>query len=234
MKKKIVSIHQPNFIPWLGFFDKIAKSDILVIYDTCAVGKNSVFNRNKVKTPQGPIWLTVPTHATLAQPINEIEIDNSSSWQEKHLKTLFFNYKKAKFYDEIYPEIEKIYSRSHQLLNDLNMDFINFLTKQLKIKKEIVFASGLKVSGSQNEALIDMVKKVHGDVYLSGDGSHDYLDTKLFEDKGIEVIWQNYEAGKYHQLWGDFIPNLSVVDYLFCDKGAIDFANSSSKQKKVN
>jgi len=217
MKKKIVSIHQPNFIPWLGFFDKMAKSDILVIYDNSTVKKNSIVNRNKIKTPQGATWLTVPIHASLTMPVNQWTIDNSSSWNEDHLKTLFFNYKRAKFFDKIYPEIEKIYSRKHKFLIDLNLELIKFIAKMLNIKTKIEISSGLKAEGEKNEILIDMVKKAKGNIYLSGDGSRDYIDEKLFEKADIELRWQNYKPPQYSQLWGEFIPHLSALDFLFCD-----------------
>lgn len=218
MKKKIVGcIHQPTFIPWLGLIEKIYRSDIFIVFDTSTVRKNSVINRNKIKTPQGAIWLTVPIHATLKTPVNKMKIDNSQNWQQKHLKSLFFNYKKAKNFAKIYPKIEKIYLSKWENLSDFNLALIKFILRELKIKRKIVRVSSLKVKGAKNEILIDMLKKTKVGIYYSGKGSRGYLDEKLFKKNGIEVIWQEFKSPPYDQLWGKFMPNLSAIDFLMCE-----------------
>lgn len=219
MKNKIVTIHQPYFIHWLGFFDKVSKSDVYVVFGNvdCDWRSQSVLNRNKIKTPQGEKWLTVPIHAGLKTKIKDVKIDNSQDWRKDHLKTLFFNYKKAQNFSLIYPLIEKIYTKKYSNLIDLNMETIRLFMKLLKIKTQIVSDESLKAHGQKNELLIDLIKNVDGNIYLSGIGAKNYLDLAKFKKAGIEVIWQDFKHPEYNQLWGDFIPNLSALDYLFCE-----------------
>ena len=118
----IISIHQPAYLPWLGYFDKIIKSDIFIYLDTVQLEKNSYSYsyRNKIKTPQGSAWLTIPLkmkgHTNRA--IKDVLIDNSQQWKKKHLKNIFFNYKKATFFDELYPKIEELYKQDFDLFSD--------------------------------------------------------------------------------------------------------------------
>ena len=218
---KIVAIHQPNFIPWLGYFDKIAKADIFIILDNVQFEKNNVLNRNKIKTANGSIWLTVPVMGHISQKIYETKIDNSRNWRKDHLKTLYFNYKKAKNFDRIYPLIEKIYARKYEKLIDFNSALLKMMIGFFQIKTPLKVASKLNAVGHKNALLINIIKKVTGDIYLAGQGgSKRYLDQKLFREANIKIIWQNFKSPIYPQLWGSFIPNLSAIDFLF--SGDID------------
>lgn len=219
MKKKIVTIHQPYFMPWLGFFDKISKADIYIVFDTasCPSKNTSMLNRNKIKMLSGQALLTVPVHSSIHMSINQAAIDNSQDWREDHLKTLFFNYKKAKNFTKIYKLIEKVYQKKHKKISDLNLDLIQKFMPLLGVKTKIVLASNLKAQGSRNDLLIDLIQKINGDTYLSGLGAKNYMDLRKFKKAGIEVVWQDFQPPEYKQLWGDFIPNLSALDYLFCD-----------------
>ena len=217
MKEKTATIHQPTFMPWLGLIEKIYRSDVFIVFDTSTVRKNSVINRNKIKTPQGAMWLTVPIHTSLKTPVIKMKIDNSQNWQEKHLRSLFFNYKKAKNFSKIFPKIEKIYEKGWTNLSEFNTEIIRLILKEMNIKREIVLASKLKPKGAKNEILIDMLKKVKATVYYSGQASRGYLDEPLFDKNGIKVIWQRFKCPYYDQLWGKFVPNLSTIDFLICD-----------------
>lgn len=215
----ITTIHQPYFMPWLGFFDKVAKSDVYIVLDNvlCDYKSKSVLNRNKIKTPQGSMWLSVPIKGGIHQLIKDVKIDYDGNWVEDHLKTLFYNYKKTENFDKIYPLVEKIYQKKHTKLIDLNMEIIALIFDLLKIKPQILFASDIKVDGKNNQLLINLLKSVKATEYISGLGAKDYLDENMFEQNRIKVEWQEFSPPVYNQLWGEFIPNLSALDYLFCD-----------------
>lgn len=216
--KKIVTIHQPYFMPWLGFFDKMALADCFVILDDVQFEKNSYLNRNKIKTPNGSIWLTIPTKGHLNQKINEVLIDESKNWREDHLKTIYFNYKKAKNFAKIYPKLEKIYQIKETNLAKFNLLTIKFLTNELKIKKtKFYLTSQMNLHEKGSKLLLEITRKLKGEIYLSGPMGKDYLNEDLFRDSDIEVIYQVFKAPKYQQLWGKFVPNLSALDYLLCD-----------------
>lgn len=211
---KIVAIHQPNFLPWLGFFDKMAKADVFIILDNVQYEKNAMINRNKIKTSQGEKWLTVPVKVHLPQEINTVMADESQNWRTTHLKTLLANYKKSKNFDFIYHLIEKNYFENNTNLTQFNLEFIKLFGELLKIKTEIVLASDLKVEGRKNELLINLINKVDGTNYLSGQGAKDYLIEEIFNQAEIKINWQKFKSPIYPQLFGEFIPNLSVLDFV--------------------
>ncbi len=216
MDDKIVGIHQPNFLPWIGYFYKIGKSDVFVFLDNVQYAKNSFINRNKIKTPQGAAWLTVPVSFKFGQLINEVKINNETKWREKHLKTLEMNYKKANFFDDIFEIIKKIYYlRDWQNLSDFNISLIKSIVSYFGLDKSFVKSSALGVRAKSTELLIQIVKKVGSDVYLSGFGGVKYQDEGLFKKGGINLEYYNFHHPTYTQLWGRFIPNLSMIDLLF-------------------
>ena len=216
MNDKIVGIHQPNFLPWIGYFYKIAKSDVFVLLDNVQYAKNSFINRNKIKTSQGAAWLTVPVSFKFGQLINKVKINNETNWREKHLKTLEMNYKKAKFFEVVFNKIEQIYySRDWGNLRNFNIELIKFAILYLRLNRKLVKASDLGVQGKGTELLIQITKKVNGDTYLSGFGGAKYQDEQLFVQEGIELKYYNFHHPKYDQCWKDFIPNLSIIDLFF-------------------
>lgn len=180
------------------------------------------------------MWLTVPIRwkGNFKQLINEAEIDNSQSWRQKHLKTLTFWYKKAPHFDTYFPQIKEIYNRGQQKLVELNVDLLNFLLRAFEIEVETRFASSLRATGKGTDLMIDIIKAVGGDTYLSGLGAKDYLDERKFEQAGLRVIWQAFEHPVYPQLYGEFIPNLSSLDFLFncCDKCAEILRNAGMRK----
>lgn len=214
----IVSIHQPNFLPWLGYFYKIAKSDIFVLLDNVQYTKNSFINRNMIKTPQGPKWLTVPvkTKGRFGQLIKDVEINNTVDWRKNHLHTLETNYRKARFFEMIIQDLKTIYYIDNcDNLCEFNIRLLKWILSLLKLDKRIVRASELDVEGKSTKLLIDIVKAVGGNVYLSGFGGAKYQDEELFKQSGIELQYYEFKHPVYSQLWSDFIPNLSIIDLLF-------------------
>jgi hypothetical protein len=233
----IVCIHQPDFIPWIGFFDRLLKSDIFVVLDNVQLLRRGWHNRDKIKTAKGPMWLTVPINwkGRSNQLINEAEIDNIQNWRRKQLKALDFWYKKAPYFDRYFPQIEKIYSRRHQKLVDLNVDLLNFLSQAFEIEVEVIFASSLNVTAKSTDLMVRIVKAVGGDTYLSGIGAKDYLDEQKFEQARLKVIWQKFEHPVYPQLHGEFIPDLSSIDFLFnCGDKCVNILKKASWRENNN
>lgn len=219
---RIIAIHQPNYIPWPGFFYKMIKSDVFVLLDNVQFSRRSFTHRNRIKGSDGkPIWLTVPVYkkGKFYQEINEVKINNTARWRKKHFRTLVMNYANAPFFHYYRDKLEDIYSQKWNRLLDLNRVLLDFVMEQLDIKKKTYLSSNMKVSGEKTELLISIIKKVGGDAYLSGSGAKNYLNEKMFGKHNISLIYYRYGSFIYPQLWGNFVPNLSVLDLLFnCGK----------------
>ena len=212
----IVTIHQPDFLPWLGFFDRWKRSDIYIILDDVQFLRRGWHHRDKIKTRDGVKWLTVPVFKKRKyhQCIRDVKIDNGPNWRDKHIRTIESNYQKAPNFDHCFRKIKKIYDRNHLFLIDLNLELLNWMATELRITIPTVLASEYNVKTIATQRLVDLVKIVHGTKYLTGLGSKDYLDESLFYKHNIQVIWQNYRHPVYKQLHGEFIPMLSALDYL--------------------
>lgn len=214
----IISIHQPNFLPWLGFFYKLEISDFFVFLDDVQFTKNSFINRNKIKTPQGNNWLTLPVQSSgkFGQNINEVKISNYVSVSKKIISTLKMNYAKAKYFDIYFREFEFIIQNSDGNLSKLNIDLILWISKLLKITTEVTFSSQLNsVQGESTERLISICKKLNFNTYFSGFGGSKYQDEELFLQNNISLKKTDFKHPVYPQLWGEFLPNMSVIDLIF-------------------
>jgi hypothetical protein len=216
----ICSIHQPQSFPWLGFFAKIYQSDRFILLDNVQFKKNEFQNRNKIKLNNEARWLTVPVKYNFGQLILEIEINNSTKWKSKHLKTLQNVYGKAPYFSEYYKEIEKLYSHNYMNLAIFNIDFIKWSLKKLAIETKIILASDLVNKKeicdlSATDKLLRLIQITNSNKYLSGAGGKHYLEENKLTDNNIEIIYQNYEHPTYNQLGDGFIPYLSVLDLLF-------------------
>jgi hypothetical protein len=212
----IVSIHQPQFMPWLGYFDKIVKSDIFVFLDTVQFKKNEFQNRNKIKTAQGWMWLTVPVLYKYPEHIDEVKINNMLDWRKKHLRALEINYQKAPYCHELFPAIEGFYASDTESLSEINRESVLVLLGALGAHKETKVASALgNFPEEPSERLAAICKSLGANTYLSGAGGREYLNLEAFHNKEITVIFQEFKHPVYPQLYGDFIPNLSLLDLLF-------------------
>jgi hypothetical protein len=214
----ILAGHQPNFLPWLGYFYKIAKCDIFKISDNVQFEKKSYTNRVEIKIPSGTMQLTVPVKKELrtSKKIYEVEISPNKEWKTKQWKTIYLNYKKAKFF-HLYAEFfEDFYlNKEFDKLIDFNVYLIKYILVALGIRKTIVFGSKLDVKGQKSNLVLDSCLKAGANVYLAGSGAKKYLDLALFEKNNIKVRFSDYKCPTYPQLWGDFAPNLSIIDLLF-------------------
>ena len=216
----IVAIHQPNYLPYLGFFDKMAKSDVFGIYDDAQFEKGEFQHRNRIRIYNGWKWLTVPVEKKHI-PINEIRIKKEFTtwkgvkWADAHFKDIRNNYKNTPYYSDCEKEIKRIYEKKYNKLVELNMKLINYLQKAFDIDVTMMFSSDLGFTSKSTERLVEIVEALGGDVYLSGPKGRDYLDVSLFEKKGIKVEFQDFKHPIYKQRYEGFIPNMSAIDALF-------------------
>ena len=214
-ESKTISIHQPNFLPWLGYFHKIMKSDVFVFLDDVEYTKNSFINRNKIKTPQGEQWITLPVNysGNSRQKINEVELFSPMKSKKKILASLELNYKKAEFFNTYFGELSEIIITSDSKLASLNIALINWIYNKLEIDSQIFISSELNITEEDpNDRLISICKKFDGRHYISGFGGDNYLDHQKFEDAGIKLVRSQFKQSAYPQKWGEFIPNMSVID----------------------
>lgn len=213
----IVSAHQPNFAPWLGFFDKAWHSDVLVLLDIVQFIKRGYQNRTRVKGSGGPRWLTVPvvTKGRYDQATRDVEIDETARWRSVHLRTLQSILAKAPHRDALLELVEPIYARDdvHSLV-ELNMALIRAVVERLGMPTRLMLASELDLSGSSTRLMINLAKAVGGEVYLSGPTGRNYLEPDLFAAEGVQLRYHEFAAFPYPQLHGDFVPGLSCFDYL--------------------
>ncbi len=216
MKRTIV-IHQPDFLPYLGFFDRFLHSDLWVILDNVQFVNrgNSWHYRDRIKTHQGAQWLSISVKKCPKEIlINEVELSETIPWKVNNLNLLKQNYSKAPFFKEVFPFIEELYDFRGKKMVDFNLKSIHLLMELFDIKIETIFASQLNAEGSKNELLIDILKKVNADTYLAGTGAKSYMEVDLFNAAGIEVMYQDFSHPVYPQLHGEFIPYLSSIDLL--------------------
>jgi hypothetical protein len=207
---------QPGYLPWLGFFDQVYRSDIFVFYDDVQFDKNGWRNRNRIKSPAGPHWLTVPVRVnSLEQRIFETEIDDRQPWARKHLGTIRQFYAKAPYLKRYLPELEGVLmGRSWERLIDLDVAVIELMCRWLGIERRMLRSSELGATGERSERLLNICLSQGASRYLSGSAARSYLDTELFSDHGVEVEWQDYQHPVYAQQHGEFIPFLSALDLL--------------------
>jgi hypothetical protein len=226
----IVTIHQPDFLPWLGFFKRWKQSDIYIVLDDVQFIRRGWHHRDKIKTQNGVQWLTIPIQkkSRYHQAIKEVRINNEENWRHKHLKTIQTSYGKTHNFDLVYSKLSEIYNRNHDLLISFNMDLLEFCSKMLEIRTPVVFASAFNIKSTGSQRLVDLVKSVGGKDYLTGSGSRDYLDEALFKKAGIDVCWQEFQHPVYQQLHGSFEQMLSALDFLMIATKS-DIGNFKSK-----
>lgn len=212
----IVTIHQPDFAPWLGFFDRWRRSDLYIVLDDVQFIRRGWQHRDRIKTAQGEAWLTLPVEkkGKYDQLVSEVRMDNGQDWRARHLRAIGMAYGRAPHFPEVFPAMESIYAAGHELMMDFNLALLDFMACRFKAVAPRRMASSYAVKTVKTQRLVDLVKAAGGDAYLCGTGSRDYLDEGLFSEAGISVIWQEYAHPVYSQLYGEFIPRLSGIDPL--------------------
>lgn len=211
-----VAIHQPGYLPWLGFFKKMMNSDIFVFLDDAQYEKKNWQNRNYIRTSSGATLLTIPTKSNFDSTINEVKIDNTKNWSLKHKRSILTNYSRSKYFDEHRTFIEKVYEKNFDLLIDINIEIISYIMKKLGIKTKTVFSSELQVSGNGSDKVLDICKEVGCDIYISGTTwAKDNLRIEDFIKNDIKVRFENFQHPVYKQCYYPFIPIMSSIDLLF-------------------
>lgn len=213
-----VTVHQPNFLPYIGFFEKILYSDVFVVYDTAQFSRDGFQQRNYIKFDNGKVLctLSVGTASAWHLPIQDVPIKDNIKTQ-KIWKTIALAYKKAPFFKEYATDLEAIFASNPTNLCDFNMKIIEYILHKLKWRGKIVYASslGLDATKRKTDALVDIVQAVGGTVYVSGSSGKNYLEEEAFKRLGIDVVYQSFTATPYPQLGDTFIPNLPILDYMF-------------------
>jgi hypothetical protein len=213
----IVTIHQPEHLPWLGFCHKAANADVLVLLDTVQFRKNYFQNRNRILGPDGPMWLTVPVRQKghTERTIAETEIDGGA-WKAKWWKSLYYNYRRTPYFEKHAEFLESLVANAGPLLSDFNDAIINHVFAEFGITCSVVRASQLKAQGASSQLLAEICMELGGQVYTSGPYGRDYLDESLFRNAGIEVRYHDFVHPTYPQKAGaEFVSHLSSVDLLF-------------------
>jgi ribosomal protein L31 len=218
----IATIHQPQYLPWLGYFDKMARADLFIVLDNVQFKKNEWQNRNRIKSPEGWQWLTVPVYQQHGQLIREVKINNSVDWLRKQLNALQQNYKKAPYYQTYMPGVEQVLMHQYDSLLDITMSFIHQIRDWLEIDTQMIMASETDdvVKSTGTERLVELCLAYGADTYLSGQGGQNYCDFAMFEEHNIMIEVQDYQHPFYSQAQNGkqdqaFVSHLSVLDLLF-------------------
>jgi len=214
---KVLSVLQPGYLPYGGFFELMARCDVFVIYDDVQYDKNSWRNRNQVLGSGGPTWLTVPvlTKGRFGQTIRETLIDNRANWSRKHHATLAQAYANTLHYGQHAPFFANIYQHPGARLLDLNLAIIDYLRRVLNITTEVVKSSDLASSGHKTARLVDICLELGAGAYISTNGAKSYLDAEMFRERGLQLAYQDYTPPVYDQGRSGFLSHLSVLDMLF-------------------
>lgn len=211
MKK--VAICQSNYIPWIGYFELISSVSDFVFLDNVQYTRRDWRNRNQIKTPQGKLWLTinvkVDNDSELIQEVQFVDTD----WKSEHLEAIRRNYRRSKFFDSIFPEIEQMYQSFDGFsLSQFNQHLICNISARLGIETRFHDATNFVTSNNNSQRLLDICMNLQASTYVSGPSAKDYLDVSIFRDKNVIIEWFEYSRKEFDQLWGNFQRNVSVFD----------------------
>jgi hypothetical protein len=214
----IVSINQPAYLPWLGYLERIALSDLHVVLDHVQFEKSGFTNRNRVRTPDGATWGAVPvrTKGRFGQlAINQVQIDDGRSWKRKHWRTLEQSYAKAPYFDRYASYWEQLYAREWSWLLDLLEDTLEWTLEAFGIRTPVVRSSALAVRSAKGQLVLDICTGLEATTYLSGPLGRDYLDRAGFEDAGVGLRFHEHAPPRYLQMHEGFEGGLAAIDALF-------------------
>ena len=212
-----VAIHQPEYLGYLGFYNKMMNADAWIVLDNVQLAKRDFVRRNRIRGSNGPMWLSIPviTKGRYYQLIQEVEVDNTQSWRKSHWKSIQYQYQRAPYFEQYAEQLASIYESEWRLLADLNIAVIKTMTRLLGVERPTYVASQLGVSGNSSQLLADLTQAIGGDVYLSGPMGRDYLDESLFRERGLQIEYNDFTHPVYRQAQGEFVPYLAAIDLLF-------------------
>jgi hypothetical protein len=214
----ILAAHQPNYLPWAGYFYKMARCDAFVFLDSVQYSRTSYTARCLIKGVSSKAqWLSVPVFkkGRYFQNISEVNIDNDTEWQNIHQRTIESCYSKAPYFEDHKRLRDLAYDKKWDKLFRLNTELIKTIAAGLNIAPKVINLSDLGINSKSSELLIDICRQMSADVYLSGPGGKKYLDENKFNEAGIELRFVSYCPQAYPQLWGKFVPGLSIIDMLY-------------------
>lgn len=220
---EVVGILQPMYLPWIGYFEQIASVDRFVLMDDVQYTRHDWRNRNRIKTANGPLWLTVPVRRPgLDARICDVEIDYRTDWVRKHLRSIEVNYRRRAHFQPLFGEIEAVLATRPTRLVDLNVELLRTLMRHLDIDTELSFSSGIPrdparygpSSDVRNERILEICGHHGARVLYDGKRAADFIDTGKFRTAGIEVVFQDYRPRPYPQAFGEFLPSMSTLDLI--------------------
>ena len=211
---KIISIHQPNYMPWLGYFYKISQSDVFVFLDDAQFSNEGMHNWHYLKTAQGSFRLKIPVQQRLGDPINAVRTKDELGWKVKHLKSIETNYSNTKFFDIVFPFFSEILLQDYDNISALNSSIIRNICDRFGIHTEFAYSSDLNISTKREEKVLDIIEALKGDVYYSGTGAKVYQNEANFNQRGIELRYSTFIPFEYAQQFEAFQANVSIIDYL--------------------
>ena len=229
-----VTILQPSYLPWLGFFEQMNRSDKFVLLDDVQYTRRDWRNRNRVRTPKSWAWLTVPVlqKSRFSQSLLETRVDNSVSWRRKHLETLRQQYSRCPFFEDYFPRCEKIYKKDWEFLFDLCLATIFLIKEGMCIEKPLLRSSEMNIGGEKTARLISICNELGATHYLSGDAGSSYISKEEFLSQGINLEYQNYEHPVYPQSYAGFVSHLSAIDLLFnCGKKSLEVLQEKKQSR---
>jgi len=223
MPNKTCAVMQPTYIPWIGYFDLIDQVDKFVFLDDVQLEKNSWQIRNRIKTAQGELFLSISRKRNKGDAlslIKDTELNDLSRWREKHIKTIQVAYQKTAFFEEVFPFIQTLISANTTNLSEFNINIIQSISDRIGIETEFFISSKLQgITGVKDERVVLICKALKCDTYISPIGALEYIDRENeggeFSKNNIELFYQNYNHPIYKQLYGDFLQHMSIIDLLF-------------------
>ncbi len=225
-----VAIHQPEYLGYMGFYNKMLNSDVWIHLDNVQLAKRDFMRRNRIRGQHGELMLSVPiiTKGRYYQLIHDVEIDNSQDWRASHWKSIQQSYARTPYFKTYAPDLEAIYQREWRKLADLNITLIETMARLLGIERPTHRASTLGVIGASSQLLADLTLAVGGDIYLSGAMGRDYLEMSFFEPRGMTVEFNDFTHPTYPQKGQEaFLPYMATIDLLFnCGPNSLDLIAS--------
>lgn len=230
-----VAAIQPSFIPWRGYIDFIATVDVFVFLDDVQYTTRDWRNRNKIKTPKGVEWLSVPVlHKERSQLIVDTQIDYSTQWRKKHIGSWSANYRAAPYFNALTEILNDLVGCEGTTISQLNIELTRRICAYLNIYTPMLISSELKLRGSRTDRLIDLLRKLNANVYLSGPSADEYLDKEAFRRNGIQLEYKSYDYAPYPQLWGGFVGEVTVLDLIAnCGREAKSLIRSRTPDRIV-
>ena len=227
-----VVISQSMYFPWVGMLEQLRLADKFVHYDDVQFSKGSFTNRVQIKTASGPRWLTLPLLGLkLGQRIDQVQINNGKDWRSQHRETLRQAYFKAPFRDDMLRLVDEVFSEPTDNLSQVTRQSMKALADYFGItpSMRVYDAADMDIPGHGSQRVLDVVRGLDGNIYITGHGARNYLDHELFESRGVEVRYMDYQRLPYPQMYGEFTPYVTALDLVAnCGKDGVEFIQSEA------